>query len=335
MEDQSSHIWTFELIRPLLLLMVINIHTFLTFYQFDRQPYFYLNYLAVPLFIMMSVFLFQSKIYHHHHISRLTKRLKRFVLPYYFWIIISMLIIPNQISRHNLLFNLLFISVSNIPLYFLSLSSLYAIIQFTINFVSARVSIKVYLFLILLSFGYEIYHLNDAVFHSIKDFSLRMTLMAGIALLKYVSVAGLLFQLQGLIKKHSGKLLAIISPVLILLLLFLHPSTKLDGYSYDGYSLFIEAIAIFLLLIAGKNIDLPTLFQKISKTVNKYALGIFCVHQIIILLTHSFLEPYRFLDNHAFEFLRLLYVLWIYSVGYIICYLLDRFGNNRLKPVVS
>lgn len=332
---QVNQVWTFELIRPILLLMVINIHTFIAFHNLNNETYFNINYLAVPLFIMMSAYLFQDKIQSNQHINLLVKRIKRLIIPYYFWIIISILIIPNQISRENILMDLLFIPVSNGPLFFLTILAFYTVIQFIISAIAKRMLIFIYIILILISFTYEIFHFDDLIFQLIKTFTIRMTLMSSFALLKYFSFAVLVFYHQSFIEKYSNIIIRITFSILILLLLFIPSLSRFDGYVYHGYIIFVLTSGFFILLLTGKNLNFSVQFQEILKKVNKYALGIFCIHQIVIDISYQLLNQYRFLNAQTFEFIRILYIFWIYSVSYLICYFLDHRSNGRLKQAIS
>lgn len=332
MKNQSNRIWTFELIRPILLFMVINSHTLLAFYRFDNQSFYYLNYIAVPLFIMISVFLFQRKIISSNNTANLAKRINRLILPYYFWSIVSILLIPGSLTLHNLLWSIFLIPLTNGPLYFLTLMIIFTLIQFMIRLIKIQYSF--WIFLIFISFSIELFHIDTYLSH-LNEFIFKLTIMFGFALLKYFGITIILFNLYRIIEKYAQRLFVTILLVLIPLLLFVQAPIKFDGFDYNGYVLFIWATGIFILLLTGKNISLSDNIKKKLNILNRYGLGIFCIHQIIITLTFSFLKQFLVLNAYIFELVRLLYVLWIYALSYILCNFIDNLSGNRLKLVVS
>lgn len=325
--DHQSRNSLFDLLRIILIILVVNIHIrMLTRGQPNNLEYF--GFYAVPLFMTLSFFL-MSKYFSQIKLSFtfISLRIKRLILPLFFWSLIGFLVHPELINIKNIFLQLMTGQLVNLPLYYLNLLICFTFLFWLITYLPPRFRIFIYIGIILIVFNLEYSRINFNFFYPMSE-AVKKSYGRFVELIKYASL-GLIF---GLLEKQNKKkiiLFGLAGFSLILLIVFNLPDPY--GFHYSGIRLFLGTILTFSLLNLISRNNLKSEVNKIISIFGSYTLGIYLFHYVLIeaiLRIFPLLKPLIITSQIPFLFLYII-------ICYLLCFLFDLLTLKKLSFLVK
>lgn len=314
MNKTSSRIVVFDLLRIALIFLIVNIHIRILTQPFSNilSPF---EYLAVPLFVLLSFFL-MSKYFLQNNLSSssLLSRLKRLFVPFLFWSFVGFL--PNIaiFTYPTIVLQLITGEVVNVPLYYLILVMLFTLLFWIATFIPYRVRMTLYIFLLVGCFSMQYSLWNYDVFH-VLSLPIRNSYGRFLELLPY-AIMGLLIGTEQVKKNIS---LLFIGIFLLLISFVFHFPTP-AGFHYQGLVLFMQSVGIFSCVLLMRPFLLTSSVSTIIESLGKYSFGLYLFHYTLLeSLTGLFPTIKLFMVAHSIIFL-FLYVALCYTLCFLIAY---------------
>lgn len=308
----------FDLLRILLILIVLHVHVHLVFsLQHDYISNF--DYLAVPLFVILSFFL-NSKYYLHVNISNFFffKRIQRLCIPLVIYSLVGFLLNSNLFTIYNLLVQLITGQVVNLPLYYLNILIFFTVLFYLTSYIRCIERKIVWIFLLLFAFYMQFSELNYKLFMPKSWFTFGRIL----ELLPY-AIVGLILGLyrKQITEKKTALLFCIFAVLAFIISLSL---TDIHGFYYQGLSLFFLSIFIFTICIYLQSKILLINNLRIIKIIGEYTYGVFLSHYLLLELISKLLPAYRqFIVDYHYSFL-FLFLIFNYSLCFSLDYITAR-----------
>lgn len=316
---KSQRIVVFDLLRVILIILIVNIHIRILSQTFTNfiSPF---EYLAVPLFLLLSFFL-TSKYFlcNNLPITTFFSRAKRLFIPLIFWSCIGFIPHLSVISPFMLFMQLITGEVVNVPLYYLNLVILFTFLFWLFTYIPKHLRYIVFVLLIVFCFVLQYtgwnYHFFVGTHPYLKDSYGRFVELFPFA------ISGVLLGTP-LFKKYL-----IATLVALLCLTFLLPFPVTNGFHYQGLSLFIESVAAFIIVLLLRHMSFSEKLNEGISTLGKYSFGIYLFHftllEILIFLFPS-LKVIMWHNNVLFLFM---YVIFCYSL----CFGIAKLTKNRFS----
>lgn len=330
----------FDLLRIVLVVIVVSIEFDVFLYGSVKHSIVSITSLAVPLFMVLSFYLNGEHFLERGKVSYelIKKRLKRIIFPLVFWSIIAFSVNIEQVSIENLIRQLVFGHVVNVPLYFLSLLFFYTIIFSVVTLIPNKIRIYIIFWTFLVAIFLEQSNTN---FHTFNNFPYyeKYTLGRFVELIKFASIGLILYsygdKLSALIKKSGlSKTLVLIFSILIALTINKYKSyLSSSGFGYSGFTTAMYTSGIFMLILLMRKIKFYAIVDKSLNFLGRYSFGIYCSHLIINKLLFNFFGDQTMLQlvksvNHFF------YVGTIAILSILVCFTIDKLSKGKLSFVV-
>ncbi len=308
-----------DLLRIILVVLVVNIHVRIISGGKANFLELYIWY-AVPLFIIISFFLFSNK--------PLIVRIKRLYIPLIFWSIIGFAIHPDLINIKNVFLQLLTGQVVNTPLYYLILLTWFTIIYWLIDLFPYSLKVSIYFWIILIALFLEYSRINFNFFISL-DQTIFYCYGRFVELIKYVPI-GLTF---AFLKKKiaNNNLFFVLSIIFLPIYVVVSSIPKPSGFYYSGLKILVGSIIIFSLALSLSNFKFSNKVNNVINLLGKYSFGVYLSH---ILLLEIILKIYPALK--LFIVLYQIPFLLFYVAGcYLFCFLFDFLTLKKLSFLVK
>ena len=310
---------TFDLLRIMLTILVINVHVrIITGVKSNfLEPY---TWYTVPLFIILSFFFVSNK--------PLIIRIKRLFLPLVFWSTIGFIVHPNLINNKNIFLQMITGHVVNTPLYYLVLLIIFTIIYWLINKLSSRVQIFIYSLIVLIALFLEYSNLNYNFFSSMIEV-IKKSYGRFVELIKFIPV-GLVFAY--LSKKINNKNIFIILSSIFLILFFIVSYIPVPpDFHFSGLKTLMGSISIFSLVVSLSNFRFSKKINTFINSFGKYSFGVYLSHYLLleaILITFPLLKSFIIINQFLFLFCFVIFC-------YLFCFFFDLLTSKRFSFLVK
>lgn len=244
-----------------------------------------LNRIDMPAFVFISGYLFSRQITRKKFQSMMEMivyKLKRLLIPYIFWMIINLLLVPESLTLTK------FFNGFN-HLWFLAMLlqiSIITIITLPLWTKFSKTTSLLCLFSMLLFFFAAYY----------KGWSLPLPFVKTFLPMFYFGIITERFQLLNFKKQYHLRMLpiAIISYVLTCIFLYTaNPSIKDYAIKLSAFTIIFLTMSV---LQSQKDVS-----NRIVSTIDKYSMGIYLIHHILI--------QYALTNNMVLEFLEVHYIV--------------------------
>jgi len=308
-----------DLLRVALTVLVINTHIKIIIGAGTNllEPY---SWYTVPLFIILSFFLFDSK--------SIFTRIKRLFLPLIFWSTAGFIIHLNLLNAKNIFLQVLTGHVVNTPLYYLILLFWFTVISRLISRFSLRFKVLIYSLLILACLFFEYSRLNYGFFLSQSEV-IKKSYGRFIELIKYVPV-GLAF---ALLKKkiNNSNVFLLLSVILLPVFIIVSRIPQPLDFHFSGLKILTGSIIIFSLMLGLSDFKLNNKLSNIINTFGKYSFGVYLSHYLLLETMLIFFPSLKFLivvNQFVFLFCFIMFC-------YVFCYLFDLLTWKKLSYLVK
>lgn len=331
-------------LRILLTLSVILNH----FWETDEvsralMPLFTMRSVAVPVFMLMSFYLTESKVL-SGAVSNLKKRFVRLATPFFVWGGVSWLVLflAEKVLKTDMIDGfkaLLWQFVTghgyhvNAPLWYMAvliwLTVLYSLIFMLPNkktsFVLIHVIAVVALILQYSGLNYNLF--KDFPFEAKYPLG-RVAEMIPYATLGY-DIAH--FRIYDWVKKNKLRenVILWISLAIVIILLVFGETTEIAGYGYNGIYRMIISVSLltFFYLLPIEKISGQT--ENVIKALTAHTLGIYCMHYLVGNILKMGLEYLHISIN------QIVFCIMLYVICYIIAMIISKIPNRFVKQLVD
>jgi fucose 4-O-acetylase-like acetyltransferase len=241
-------IFSFDLLRVVLIILVVSLHIDIVAGKLS-QPLQITNYAiyAVPLFLVLSFYL-MGKYFLQDKLSCqiILRRIKRIVLPLFFWSILGFLVHSDLINIKNIVIQIATGGIVNTPLVYLILLFIFTILFWLLTFVEFKLRVAIYFILIFVAFSMQYSSINYNLFSS-TPFAVKYSYGRIAELLPYASL-GVLLKL--FIEKTKNRPSSIIILILLASILYLLTVNIIQppGFYLPRIKFFFGSITIFSLI---------------------------------------------------------------------------------------
>ena len=304
-----------------------------------QQSFRLLCLMAVPCFVTMSFYLSAPLFLQTQPVTakKFTKKVKRLLITFIGWSIVSFLVYPKKISVANIAIQFLFGATVNAPLYYLAIT-IYLVILFCLL---TRLNIKIRLIILCLltTFCFYIQHaeINYNSFYALPDSS-RYTLGRFCELLPYAVAAIFLRQYFDMTQCYNSGYRVNLRWFLFIVPAFvagviLCIRFKPEGFGYQGIGLLLCTFSTFLLFLIQSNIKLANLIPNMMLSISNISLGIYCSHYLLNRIIRSWFGSLKIYD--IIVSIPFAYGLVLFICSVVLCLKLKTSFNGRLKHFIS
>lgn len=298
--------------------------------------------IAVPVFMIMSFFFTEKYIIDRDN-DKLKNRIERLVYPYILWAVIYWSIYRlsalffdkhTEVKLSSLLFQIAFGHSGELnPAMWFHFDLIFFTIFMILMFFAwnNRKHVMLFLaFLVIVFFLAQYSGLNVSIFQNMR-YEIKYPLgrlcetysfaYVGMIMAKY-SVCKYIQQKKFLLFGGSILFFCIIRYFNILVM-------RPDGFDYQGISLFLLSIDIFIVFYCIPTEHIPQRIQKFINFISSYSMGIYCVH----FLVGRFIK--EIMDEHEIQRGAIVDVLIIYFCSFLIAFLISTIPNKWCKKLVT
>lgn len=309
----------FDLLRIILTIIVVNVHIrIITGVKSNfLEPF---TWYTVPLFIVLSFFFAGNKL--------LTLRIKRLLLPLFFWSLFGFIIHPNLLNIKNIFLQIFTGHVVDTPLYYLALLVWFTIINWLIDYLPTRIRIVIYSLIILATLYLEYFSINYNFFIPMITV-VEKSYGRFIELIKFVPI-GLAFGYLNKKLNNKNIFLILSSSFLILFVAVSYIPVPPD-FHFSGLKTLTGSVAIFSFVLLISNLKINDRLKNIIDIFGRYSFGVYLSHYLLLEMILKIDPTLKlFIAIYQIPFL-LFYVV----ICYLFCFLFDFLTFKKLSYLVK
>ena len=308
----KTRLLQFDLLKIIMCFMVVLIHN-------DLRGLF--QDLSVPCFMFMS-FYFSAEAILNHDIDKIKKRIKRLLIPFYFWSILFYIgyyaasFVSDACARptlRDLLMQLLtgFNEFSDFPLWYICALIILLIVLTTISYCAKSQSTYIlitYAFIIPISLMLSYSGINYTFW---VDRSYTYGTLCNMIIYAILGVTFYRFDLFNKFANVPSTLFSILTYMFIAK--FDVIATPSKAFRYDGLKLIVLTC---LVMIVFYNLPVQKLAEKIKSSIafiSKYIMGVFCIQWGFVFLINILKSKNIIAENKFLEAVVVFAVSWITS----------------------
>jgi peptidoglycan/LPS O-acetylase OafA/YrhL len=308
----------FDLLRIILTVLVVNVHIRILTGVTPNflEPF---AWYTVPLFIVVSFYFAKN--------TDLLLRIKRLLLPFFFWSVAGFAVHPQLLNAKNILLQLVSGQVVNTPLYYLVLLILFTVLNRVIQKYAARYKFFIYT-IVAATACYLEYSARNVTFFSSMTPVIAKTYGRLIELIPYVPV-GLAF--AAIRKKFPRTGWIFLSLVFFILFLIFSKIPQPPDFHFSGLKIFSGVLAVFSFTIWISEFKIPEPVSRVLSAAGRYSYGVYLTHYILLESVLKIFPSLRgFISSQ-----QILFLMFLTASVYGFCTVFDRVTRKKVSFLVK
>lgn len=339
-----------DLLRVIMTILVVGNHAPSYQYFVDVSPVFdYIRALAVPVFVILSAYLSPGVIGASPSSSGVLSRLRRLYTPAVIWGLFyfaadyavsrfgSLIKTSGSSFQHypvsmsNIIYQLVFGATVNPALYYLIDVVWLNVLFYLLCVVLFRKRYQTVLFVSLAGIGlfFEYSGLNWIAFSNL-DYRMKFTLGRFCEFLPFFSLGLLTRKYSCWFRNWNRTLMATSAGVSLVIGYIIWTWHQPNTFGYGGLGILIGAACLFL-TFSKMSFTEETVFAGIVRGLSGVALGVYCIHNLLIPLCGLVFRRYGLASHASMPALFMTIVV----LSFLICLVLKSLLGERAKGVVA